>query len=212
MGVRADGHPCSACQDHAPAIDAIASLCKRRGFVFQASEIYGGFDGTDPLASCELFDPAAGGYCAFEGWVRNENEGHEVLRLEYEGPAELLRDLRALGVTSAARDRARGLGGHREHRRRGHRAFCGRTGCALLDVDDRAGRHGDEILGSTSVRQIPDHERARRTVRGPHVLPVARYPNTVARAVPGMAVCLLYGTGRVRHRVHGAVQLRGQSA
>ncbi len=31
-----------------------------------------------------LFDPASGGYCAFEGWVRNENEGHEVLRLEYE--------------------------------------------------------------------------------------------------------------------------------
>ena len=33
----------------------------------------------------ELFDPAAGGYCAFEGWVRNHNEGHDVLRLEYEG-------------------------------------------------------------------------------------------------------------------------------
>jgi len=32
----------------------------------------------------ELFDPGAGGYCAFEGWVRNENEGHAVLRLEYE--------------------------------------------------------------------------------------------------------------------------------
>ena len=31
-----------------------------------------------------LTDPAAGGYCAFEGWVRNENEGHEVARLEYE--------------------------------------------------------------------------------------------------------------------------------
>lgn len=32
----------------------------------------------------ELFDAAAGGYCAFEGWVRNVNEGHTVLRLEYE--------------------------------------------------------------------------------------------------------------------------------
>jgi molybdopterin synthase catalytic subunit len=44
---------------------------------------------TDPIdpdvLRRELFDPAAGGYCAFEGWVRNENEGHEVLRLEYEG-------------------------------------------------------------------------------------------------------------------------------
>lgn len=29
-------------------------------------------------------NPAAGGYCAFEGWVRNENEGHVVERLEYE--------------------------------------------------------------------------------------------------------------------------------
>ena len=31
-----------------------------------------------------LFDPAAGGYCAFEGWVRNRNDGHDVERLEYE--------------------------------------------------------------------------------------------------------------------------------
>jgi molybdopterin synthase catalytic subunit len=31
-----------------------------------------------------LINPAAGGYCAFEGWVRNENEGHVVERLEYE--------------------------------------------------------------------------------------------------------------------------------
>lgn len=31
-----------------------------------------------------LANPAAGGFCAFEGWVRNENEGHVVERLEYE--------------------------------------------------------------------------------------------------------------------------------
>ncbi len=31
-----------------------------------------------------LTDKAAGGYVAFEGWIRNENEGQEVLRLEYE--------------------------------------------------------------------------------------------------------------------------------
>ena len=31
-----------------------------------------------------LEDPACGGYAAFEGWVRNHNEGHEVRRLEYE--------------------------------------------------------------------------------------------------------------------------------
>ncbi len=31
-----------------------------------------------------LFDDAAGGYCSFEGWVRNRNEGRDVRRLEYE--------------------------------------------------------------------------------------------------------------------------------
>ncbi len=29
-------------------------------------------------------DNSAGGYCAFEGWVRNVNEGRDVERLEYE--------------------------------------------------------------------------------------------------------------------------------
>ena len=38
---------------------------------------------TDALRR-SLFNPAAGGFCVFEGWVRNENEGHEVERLEYE--------------------------------------------------------------------------------------------------------------------------------
>lgn len=31
-----------------------------------------------------LADPACGGYASFEGWVRNENEGRRVLRLDYE--------------------------------------------------------------------------------------------------------------------------------
>ncbi len=31
-----------------------------------------------------MSDPAAGGFCVFEGWVRNENDGQEVERLEYE--------------------------------------------------------------------------------------------------------------------------------
>lgn len=31
-----------------------------------------------------LQDHAAGGYVAFEGWIRNENEGQQVMRLEYE--------------------------------------------------------------------------------------------------------------------------------
>ena len=32
----------------------------------------------------ELTDDAAGAYTAFEGWIRNHNEGEQVLRLEYE--------------------------------------------------------------------------------------------------------------------------------
>jgi len=36
-----------------------------------------------------LTDDAAGGFVAFEGWVRNENEGQGVLRLEYEVYAPL---------------------------------------------------------------------------------------------------------------------------
>ncbi|HWW20525.1 MAG TPA: molybdenum cofactor biosynthesis protein MoaE [Steroidobacteraceae bacterium] len=36
-----------------------------------------------------LQDPVCGGYVAFEGWVRNANEGRTVLRLEYEAFAPL---------------------------------------------------------------------------------------------------------------------------
>jgi len=32
----------------------------------------------------ELVDPACGAYVQFEGWVRDHNEGRQVLRLEYE--------------------------------------------------------------------------------------------------------------------------------
>ena len=32
----------------------------------------------------ELADPACGGYAAFEGWVRDHNEGARVRHLEYE--------------------------------------------------------------------------------------------------------------------------------
>jgi molybdopterin synthase catalytic subunit len=41
------------------------------------------------LLQRSLENPGAGGYCAFEGWVRNENEGQEVERLEYEAYAPL---------------------------------------------------------------------------------------------------------------------------
>jgi molybdopterin synthase catalytic subunit len=31
-----------------------------------------------------LLDSSCGGYAAFEGWIRDHNEGHDVRRLEYE--------------------------------------------------------------------------------------------------------------------------------
>ena len=44
----------------------------------------------------ELADPACGGYAAFEGWVRDHNEGQAVHRLEYEA-------YEALAVSEAER-------------------------------------------------------------------------------------------------------------
>lgn len=42
-------------------------------------------DAIDPDAlRRQMFDAGAGAYCGFEGWVRNRNDGHDVLRLEYE--------------------------------------------------------------------------------------------------------------------------------
>ena len=39
----------------------------------------------EPAALQEgLQNPGAGGFCSFEGWVRNVNEGRAVERLEYE--------------------------------------------------------------------------------------------------------------------------------
>lgn len=40
-------------------------------------------------ARIELQDPGCGGYVSFEGWVRDQNEGHDVTRLEYEAFQEL---------------------------------------------------------------------------------------------------------------------------
>ena len=44
----------------------------------------------DPAAlQRELRDDSCGGFAAFEGWVRNHNEGQAVTRLEYEAFVEL---------------------------------------------------------------------------------------------------------------------------
>ena len=36
------------------------------------------------LLKKRMISPDAGAYTSFEGWVRNENEGRRVIRLEYE--------------------------------------------------------------------------------------------------------------------------------
>jgi molybdopterin synthase catalytic subunit len=59
----------------------------------------------------ELTDPACGGYTAFEGWVRDQNEGQRVRRLEYEafeplaikeGERIIAEAIERFGVTHAA--------------------------------------------------------------------------------------------------------------
>ena len=42
-----------------------------------------------PALQRALADPSCGGYAAFEGWVRNHNEGQQVRRLEYEAFEQL---------------------------------------------------------------------------------------------------------------------------
>ena len=44
----------------------------------------------------ELIDPHCGGFAAFEGWVRDHNEGQQVTRLDYEA-------FEALGVREGER-------------------------------------------------------------------------------------------------------------
>jgi adenylyltransferase/sulfurtransferase len=70
---------------------------------------------TEPLDTAALqgalHDAACGGFAAFEGWVRNHNEGHAVTRLEYEAFVELAEKegarivaeaIQRFGVTRAA--------------------------------------------------------------------------------------------------------------
>ena len=43
---QADALPCTAVTTDVVTMDKIVALCKRRGFIFQASEIYGGIANT----------------------------------------------------------------------------------------------------------------------------------------------------------------------
>lgn len=49
-----------------------------------------------------VLDPAAGGFCAFEGWVRDHHEGRPVLCLEYEAYQSLAEKEGSLILTEAA--------------------------------------------------------------------------------------------------------------
>jgi molybdopterin synthase catalytic subunit len=59
----------------------------------------------DPAAlRAALADPACGGYAAFEGWVRDHNEGQRVRRLEYEAYEPLaLREAERIVAEALAR-------------------------------------------------------------------------------------------------------------
>ena len=58
----------------------------------------------DPGALREaLIDPAAGAYCGFEGWIRNHNDGQQVLRLEYEAYEPLVLSEGAAVIAEAQR-------------------------------------------------------------------------------------------------------------
>ena len=62
-------------------------------------------DPIDPLALRELvLDPAAGGFCSFEGWVRNHHQGRPVDALEYEAYA-VLAEKEGARILAEARER-----------------------------------------------------------------------------------------------------------
>ena len=61
-----------------------------------------------------------------------------------------------------ADDRARRHRRYRQHRRRRHRDRARRAGRAVLDVDDGAGRHGDQVFRGAARRALPRGRRPRR--------------------------------------------------
>jgi len=63
----------------------------------------------------QLIDPSAGAYCAFEGWIRNRNEGHSVIRLEYEVYAPLAVK-EGERIIAEAKGQFKGISAHCVHR------------------------------------------------------------------------------------------------
>ncbi len=64
----------------------------------------------------DMAEPGAGGFCVFEGWVRNENEGLAVTQLEYEvyEPVAISEGLRILDEARDKYPYARASCVHRE--------------------------------------------------------------------------------------------------
>lgn len=73
-------------------------------------------DPLDPAALRErVLDPAAGGFCSFEGWVRNHHQGRAVARLEYEAYRPLA-EKEGARILAEARERFGILHAACEHR------------------------------------------------------------------------------------------------
>jgi molybdopterin synthase catalytic subunit len=62
--------------------------CFHRWLVAEMFAISDDSIGVDELRA-QVMNPGSGGVCVFEGWVRNENDGRTVQRLEYEVYAPL---------------------------------------------------------------------------------------------------------------------------
>jgi len=52
----------------------------------------------------KLIDPKAGGFVSFQGWVRNQNDGKDVISLEYEA-YEVLAEKEALKIIHEAKEK-----------------------------------------------------------------------------------------------------------
>lgn len=93
---------------------AILCCCFRRSRVAKMFAIADSRIAVDELR-VQMADPGAGGYCVFEGWVRNENEGQRVQRLEYEA-YEPLAVVEGEKVIAEAKQRFPHLVAHCVHR------------------------------------------------------------------------------------------------
>ena len=94
-----------------------------------------------------LRDDRCGGFAAFEGWVRNHNEGHAVTRLEYEAFVELA-EKEGARIVQAALEK---FGSHARRLRPSHRLTRHRRGGGMGGRQRRPSRR--------SLPRLPFHHR-----------------------------------------------------